>query len=80
MNPLLKNILCLLIILSMGGCVKGVKTEVVHKTEFSYLKFTGDLDSSLIIIDDGEYKFNLSDSKSKTETLYKIDNGKHRIK
>lgn len=76
---LLKNILCLLIVLLLGGCVKGVKTEVVHKEEFSYLKFTGSLDSALVVIDDGKYNFNFSESKSKRETLYKVDNGKHRI-
>ena len=81
MNSFIKNLLCLLIIFPISGCVKGVKTEVVQKSEFSYLKFTGNTNSISVIIDDGKYNFTLSESSSsKKETLYKVDKGKHRIK
>jgi len=73
----------------MTGCVQGVKTEVVQHAEFSYLKFTGNRDSVSVIIDEGQYNFDLFKSTSyggsqdvapnKKETLFKIDTGKHRI-
>ena len=61
----------------ISGCVQGIKTEIVQKAEFSYLKFTGDTEFISIIIDKGTYNFNLS--KTNKERLYKIDTGKHRI-
>ena len=83
-------ILLLSFTLSISGCVQGVKTGVVQKAETSYLKFTGgtsgnDYGNVSVIIDDGQYSFDLftNDGNAKTakkQTLYKINPGKHRIK
>ena len=76
-NPL-NYILLFFVSIMISGCVQGVKTEVIQKEEFSYLKFTGDTELISVIIDDGTYNFNLT--KNNKESLYKIDTGKHRIK
>ena len=84
-------ILALIMVFSFSGCVKGVNTEVIQQSEYAYLRFTGNLDSISVNIDEGTY-FDLSDYKQNTgayahysyhkdapENLYKIDKGKHRI-
>ena len=57
-NPL-NYILLFFVSIMISGCVQGVKTEVIQKEEFSYLKFTGDTELISVIIDDGAYNFNL---------------------
>ena len=89
MNFLIHRILLLSFILSITGCVQGVKTGVVQKDETSYLKFTGgtrgnDYGAVSIIIDDGKYSFDIftndgNVNTAKKQTLYKINPGKHRI-
>ena len=69
-------------IFSFNGCVQGVKTGVVQKADYAYLKFTGNLDSASVIIDDGKYSFDLFtyyNDPTKKRSLYKISKGKHRI-
>ena len=75
---LLNSIFCILFMLSSTGCVKGVRTEIVQKEDYSYLKFVGSLDSASVIIDEGDYSFQLSQVKN-DNSLFKIDTGKHRI-
>tara|TARA_Y100000768_G_C23896557_1_gene642897 strand:- start:550 stop:870 length:321 start_codon:yes stop_codon:yes gene_type:complete len=77
-NLFLKNFISLLFLLIFSGCVKDVKTEILQKSEFSYLKFKGNYESIFVVVNDGEYEFNL-DSLEENEVLYKIEQGKHRI-
>ena len=84
MNPFLYISLLIITVFSftgITGCVSGIKTGVIQKSEFAYLKFTGNLDSVSVTVDEGKYNFDLfeNNGSSKKNTLYKISNGKHRV-